>query len=381
MAYLKIIFLSLFFCLTNPISAKEPSLRDKIGQMLIVGFEGKAVQTSSSIVKDIENFNLGGVILFNSDFHKSNFNKNIESPAQVKELNRKLQAYNHKAELKYHRPDLELLISIDYEGGIVSRLEEKAGFPPTLSALKVGKKPLSDAIVTAAAMAETLKDLNFNLDFAPVVDLDLNSKSKIIRKKERSFSSDPQKVAAFAEVYSKQFQAHKIHCAYKHFPGHGSSKGDSHLGFVDVSASWKSFELKPYELLLNKENSCDMVMIAHVINRKLDSEGFPASLSKKIVTGLLRERLKFKGVIISDDLQMKAIADNYGLKQAIVLSINAGVDMLIFGNNLTSKPVNTKKLIDVIESEVNSGKIDQKRINEAYQHIVNFKKSFSKGSK
>lgn len=228
-------------------------------------------------------------------------------------------------------------------------------------------------------MTQTLKNTGFNLNFAPELDVNVNPDNPIIGKKDRSFSSDPKQIIRYASIYTQQFLNQRIQCAYKHFPGHGSSTKDSHQGFVDVTDTWQTYELEPFQQLLNSSASCGMVMTAHLVNRQLDSSGLPATLSHKILTDLLRKQLHFNGVIITDDMQMKAISDNYGLEQALVLAINAGADMLIFGNNLPAPPQDPKQVIDLIEAKVNSGEISQERINEAYQHIVTLK-SLSKKS-
>lgn len=270
---------------------------------------------------------------------------------------------------------MPLLISVDYEGGKVNRLGEQYGFPPTLSAAEVGKRSFEEAESTANSMAQTLKNVGFNLNFAPVLDVNVNPDNPVIGKKDRSFSADATMVDSFASIYTRHFLNQKIQCVYKHFPGHGSSTKDSHLGFVDVTDTWQIYELEPYRRLLNSKGSCGVVMTAHIVNRQVDETGLPATLSNKILTGLLRNQLHFNGVIITDDMQMKAISDNYGLEQALTLTINAGADMLIFGNNLTIEPQDPKQLIDIIESKVLSGEISPKRIDKAYKHIVALKRS------
>ncbi|KTD59689.1 N-acetyl-beta-glucosaminidase [Legionella sainthelensi] len=374
--------ISLLLCLGISISCiacptSEISLRDKIGQMLLIGFEGKEVNSQSPIVKTIEKDNIGGVILFDYNYHAKNFDKNIESPQQVQQLNSNLQYFTQKANLKHHRPQLPLLISVDYEGGKVNRLGEQYGFPPILSAAEIGKKPPNEAEFTAEIMSQTLKNTGFNLNFAPELDVNVNPDNPIIGKKERSFSSDPKQVIRYASIYTQHFLNQKIQCAYKHFPGHGSSTKDSHLGFVDVTDTWQAYELEPFQQLLSSSASCGMIMTAHLVNRQLDPSGLPATLSHKILTDLLRKQLHFKGVIITDDMQMKAISDNYGLEQALVLAINAGADMLIFGNNLPAPSQDPTQVIDLIEAKVNSGEISQERINEAYKHIVALKRSLN----
>jgi beta-N-acetylhexosaminidase len=355
--------------------ADEVSLRDKIGQMLIMGFEGKEVNHHSPIVQSMLNENIGGVILFDYNYQTKRFDKNIESPQQVQQLNAQLQQFAQLANQSHNRPLLPLLISVDYEGGSVDRLKVKYGFPATLSAADVGKMSESDASEAANRMARTLKESGFNLNFAPVLDVNVNVDNPIIGKLDRSFSDDASTVSRYANVYANSFLSHGIQCAYKHFPGHGSSTADSHLGFVDVTDTWKPYELEPYSSLLGYEQACGMIMTAHVINRQLDETGLPATLSYEMLTKVLREKLQFDGVIITDDMQMKAISDHYGLEQSIKLAINAGADMLIFGNQLSDKPQDSKAIVDMIEIAVNAGYISQDRIDDAYQHILVLKQS------
>ncbi|KTD36501.1 N-acetyl-beta-glucosaminidase [Legionella nautarum] len=357
------------------LATESLSLRDKIGQMLIIGFDGKQVDNNSPIIKAINHDNIGGVILFDYNYRTDSFDKNIESPAQVKKLNDQLQQANERANQKYHRPQLPLLISVDYEGGAVNRLGKEYGFPETLPAAEVAKMKKEEVAGLADSMGRTLQDGGFNLNFAPDIDVNVNPENPIIGQLGRSFSADPAEVASFATIFSRYFLQHKSQCAYKHFPGHGSSNSDSHLGFVDVSESWQESELQPYKQLLGGNEGCNMVMTAHIVNRKLDESGLPATLSRKILTGILREQLQFNGVIVTDDMQMKAISDHYGLEKAVTLAVNAGADMFIFGNQLSKTPQDPKEVIDIIEAKVKSGEISQARIEDAYRHIRSFKDS------
>ncbi|PJD91544.1 MAG: glycosyl hydrolase [Legionella sp.] len=359
---------------TQSTCADTLTLRDKIGQMLLIGFEGKSIDQNAFIVKAIEEEHIGGVILFDVHHRHKTCDKNIESPEQVQKLTQDLQYVNRKANEQHRRPQTPLLIAVDYEGGLVSRLKETYGFPATLSAEDIGQMSLMEADQHAYAMAMTLKTAGFNLNLAPVLDLNLNPSNPIIGALQRSFSANPVDVIKYADIYSSNFLAQSVQCAYKHFPGHGSSTSDSHLGFVDSSDVWQSQELEPYQKLLSKQ-SCGVIMTAHIVNRNLDDSGLPATLSHHVLTHILRERLHFSGVIMSDDMQMKAIADHFGLKHALILAINAGVDLFIFGNQLPVVAQNPKELIDIIESAVQLGHIKSSRIDEAYQHILNLKKS------
>lgn len=375
---IKCITLSFFLILiTISFHATAVSLRDKIGQMLIMGFHGKVIDEKSPIAQSIEQDNIGGVILFDFNQQSQTFDKNIENPKQVKELNNQLQKITQIANRKHRRDNLPLLISVDYEGGEVNRLHPRYGFPEIPSAKDVGSMPLELANSSAELMANTLKSAGFNLNFFPELDVNVNPDNPIIGKKGRSFSSVPEVVTQYAQLYTQQFIKHQIQCSYKHFPGHGSSLSDSHLGFVDVSDTWSERELIPFLQMLSQPNHCNMVMIAHIVNRKLDTTGLPASLSYHVINGLLRHDLKFDGVVVTDDMQMKAITNYYGLDTAVTLSINAGADMLIFGNQLVEKLQGSKEIIDMIEQKVQSGEISEHRIDEAYQRIVKMKSSLN----
>ncbi len=356
--------------------ARDVTLRDKIGQMFVIGFDGVTVDEKSSIVHDIEEYNLGGVILFDYNYLTKSFGKNIVDRQQVTALNQYLQQVNNMAQERRGRPHLPLLITVDYEGGLVNRLKAQYGFPETLSAAAVAKLPIAEAKVHALNMATTLKDAGFNLNFAPVLDVNVNPENPILGKKERTYSDNPLVVSQYARLFSEAYLNQGVQCAFKHFPGHGSSTSDSHLGFVDVSYTWQPYELEPYRQLLNQSNACGVVMTAHIVNRQLDDTARPATLSHAILTDLLRDTLHFDGVIISDDMQMKAIAAHYRIEDALVLAINAGVDMLIFGSQLDNSP-KLKELIDLVEQKVNAGEISADRIDEAYRRVKQLKASLS----
>ena len=220
-----------------------------------------------------------------------------------------------------------------------------------------------------------MKSLGFNLNFAPVVDLELNGMQGIIGPLQRSFSEKPEVVSRVARQFVDVFSQYGVACSYKHFPGHGSALGDTHKGFVDVTDTFQAAELLPYKTLLPKSDKPVMVMTAHVVNRHLDPSGLPATLSHKILTGLLRDEIGFDGVIISDDLQMQAIAEHYSLEETLCLTINAGADMLIFGNQLGEN--SAPEIINIIEQAVVDHKIDLNRIDEAFGRIVRLKQQLN----
>ncbi|MCD6039716.1 MAG: nagZ 2 [Gammaproteobacteria bacterium] len=380
-----ITFVTRLFCVTflsllligwmSPVMANEVTLKDKIGQMLIIGFQGTELRPEDAIVQAILAQRIGGVILFDYNFQTKKYERNIISAEQLKALTQQLQAYAKQAAITRKNNLSHLIISTDYEGGRVNRLKEDYGFPPTRSAAEIGQETEEEAQLQAQQMAATLQEAGINLNFAPLLDVNINPDNPIIGKLGRSFSSDPQKVVKYAALFSKAYQNAGILCAYKHFPGHGSSTGDTHAGFVDVTQTWQEEELEPYQQLFQQSYSCPLVMTAHVVHYGLDGKGYPASLSAQMTTGLLRQALHFEGVVVTDDMQMKAITDNYGLSEAVTLAVNAGADMLIFGNQLVPIPQDPQEIVDIIYQGVQSGKISEARIDEAYQRILKLKSS------
>ncbi len=346
----------------------EPTLEQKARQMIVAGFYGTKIGDDLIIMEEVQK-GLGGVILFDRDVETGSTLRNIESSSQVRTLIQGLQQLSQQP----------LIIAVDQEGGRVCRLKSDRGFFCMPSAQLLGD--LNDTEKTsyfASKNAAMLKRAGFNLDFAPVVDLNVNPANPVIGAIGRSYSSDPAVVAAHASVFIEVHKRLGIGSCLKHFPGHGSSKSDSHKGFVDISDSWSEKELQPYEILISQGN-VDAIMTAHVFNEDLDPL-YPATLSKAVITGLLRERLGFKGVIFSDDMQMGAIADNYGFDTAIIQAINAGVDVLILSNNSPTHndPLIVSKAVKVITGAVNSGKIPQERVHQSYQRIIAYKKNLSK---
>ncbi|MFH1942214.1 MAG: glycoside hydrolase family 3 N-terminal domain-containing protein [bacterium] len=348
---------------------RDVPIQKKIGQMVMVGFRGLVVDESHPIVKDIRNLHIGGVVLFDIDVKNKSNLRNIQSPAQVKILIASLQAVS----------DIPLLIAVDYEGGIVNRLKEKYGFPYTVSAQYLGEK--NDIALTrkyASEMAETLSRLGINHNLAPVVDLNINPDNPIIGKKERSFSSDPNVVTRHALEFMKALHERGILCTLKHFPGHGSSAEDSHLGMVDVTRSWSPSELEPYATLINA-GLADAIMTAHVFHARLDP-AFPATLSKPIITGILRKKLQYRGVVMTDDMRMKAISDEYGLETAVRRAVEAGVDILTFANNSELEETMAHRVVTMIQRWIDDGTIEKGRIDESYDRIMRMKKNLMKPS-
>ena len=252
------------------------------------------------------------------------------------------------------------------------------GFLPAPSQYQIAKISDADARNEFDKMATLLQRCGMNLNFSPVVDLH-DPKNPIIGQRQRAFSSDPSIVNHFARIAIEGYNRRGILAAVKHFPGHGRSESDSHLGFVDITDSWNSKELLPYKYLIDEnKNLADhaLVMMAHLVHRDLDPSGYPASLSYQMTTQLLRNKIGFKGVIITDDLQMSAITDKFGLVETIILAINAGTDMLLFGNSLVPRFQDPAEIIEIVKKAIVDKKIKLERIEESFLRIMRLKKMF-----
>ena len=348
-------------------SVAPVDLRTRIGQMLLVGFRGTTAASAASVLEDIGQRALGGVVLFNVDQPTGSPTRNIESPSQLAALTAALQAAALDGEA-----GLPLVVSVDEEGGQVARLDPAHGFPATESAAALGVR--DDPAYTRAAadrIAATLAAAGINLNLAPVVDLNVNPQNPIIGALDRSFSADPDIVTSQAGAFVRGHHEERILTTLKHFPGHGSSTGDTHLGVVDVTETWSEVELEPFGALVDG-GLADAVLTAHVFNATLDPE-HPATLSRATITGILRERLGFDGVVLSDDMQMGAIRDAYGYDDAVRLAINAGVDILTIANQQVFEEGIVSRTIDLVAGLVESGEITEARIDESWRRIQAFK--------
>ena len=354
---LSLILLFASFCVNsfaNEAYTKE-QIERMISKMVILGFNGETVSPNDEIYKNVKS-GLGGVILFDKDPNDKQKVKNVRNKEQLKTLTSQLQAISKQ----------KLLISIDQEGGIVQRLKSVDGFVNTPKASEVALKGKDFAKQSYSAMAKDLKYSGINVNFAPVVDLAVNKENKVIVTRGRSFGESSNEVISYASIFVDELKKEKVISVLKHFPGHGSSLADSHLGFVDITNTWNQKELEPYRYFI-KNNKVDMIMTAHVFNEKLDKD-YPATLSYNVNTNLLRYKLGYEGVLVSDDLQMYAISKHYDLKQTLTLAINSGVDMLLFANQL-AKPISLKQIVDTVYSQILNEEISLEQIIKSNQRI------------
>lgn len=363
----KPLLLLLVALFTLNLNASQTARRDSIerlaARMLIVGFRGDTITDDNPVVNYIKDTRVGGIILFDIDLTGSRKlgSRNITGRDQVHRLTTDLRQI----------ADYPLVITLDQEGGLVQRLKPRYGYEAIPSARHLGSLGNTDStFYWSNVMALQLAEAGINLNLAPIVDIH-NDSCPAIGDLDRAYSANPDSVALHAAAAVDAFHRHGINAVLKHFPGHGNATTDSHYGLTDVTSTWNENELIPFRNLIDQGNA-DAIMTAHIFNRNIDPD-YPATLSRKTITDLLRNRLKFDGVVITDDLYMQGIIDNYSIPQALVLAINAGADMIIVGNNITTgfEPDRPARLVSIIADAVENGQIELERLVEANRRIEN----------
>ena len=334
-----------------------------VAELLLVGFRGTAVEGNEEVRRLVCDVRVGGVILFERDVATGTA-KNIESAAQVAALTSDLQALAKRCA---GRP---LFVAADAEGGRVMRLSARAGYLPSPSAEELGLGgDLAATELEARRMGATLRDAGINWNLAPVVDVAVNPTNPAVVALGRTFSADPQQVIAHARAFILGMHEAGVLTSLKHFPGHGSSRQDSHAGFTDVTDTADlDVELLPYRALI-AQGLADSVMTAHVYNRGLDPWD-PATLSRYTVNRILRGRLGYRGVVVSDDLLMGAIIKHYGIEDAAVKALGAGVDVLLISQNTAkgeSRAVD--RVIAAVNRAVTQGWLSRSRVGQALDHV------------
>ncbi len=335
------------------------TLEQMVGQMIMTGFHGNGAdifpKDFEAISDQVRRGQIGGVILF--DVETSG---NIQNLKQVRKMTKKLASL---------APN-KLLIAVDQEGGHVQRLKPAHGFIAYPSAAGLADGTPADTYSVAYDMGVGLADLGINVNFAPVLDVNVNPESPAIGAHGRSFSDNPDIVFAYADAFAHGLSDAGLAYSFKHFPGHGSAGTDSHLGLTDVTETYQEYELEPWQKSVSNMHPNGTVMVAHIINRNIDD--VPASLSAKHIQ-MLRD-MGFDGVIFSDDMDMGAISGEYGLENAVKMAINAGNDILIFGNNLIFSRTRGRDINAMITDMVRRGEIPESRIRESYRRIMRLKR-------
>ncbi|GIF69915.1 glycosyl hydrolase [Asanoa ishikariensis] len=340
----------------SPSSFDEAALRRKISSLLVVGFRGQTVDNNDWIVKAVKN-GLGGVILFDKEL-ETNAPRNITSPAQVTALVKSLR----------DAAPGPLIVSIDQEGGQVARLNPSNGFPATKSEAEIGAQNSPAATrAWAQQIVDSLRSIGVNLNYAPVVDLNLNPNNPAIGQLGRSFSANTDVVVTNATEEIQVHRAGKVKTSIKHFPGFGTATGNTDFDVVDVSATWTRAELVPFQRLISSGNA-DSVLVAHLLIKQLDPN-LPASLSPAVVTNLLRGQLGFKGPAVSDDMQAAAITRRYGLDEAVALGLKAGLDLLVFANQQVYDPNVVDETLDNVVNLVRNKTLTEAQIDQAVARV------------
>lgn len=326
------------------------SLDEKIGQMFIIGVEGASA--NEKLKQSIATLKPGGIILFRD---------NIKDPEQLLSFTNALKAANNGR--------TPLFISIDEEGGRISRMPKQ--LPGMPSAMSLGE--LDDPAFTYVAgrlLAEKIKTFGFNMDFAPVLDILSNPKNTVIG--DRAFGTDPLSVAEHGIQMMKGIRDEGVIAVVKHFPGHGDTEVDSHYGLPAVTHGMErleGFELVPFRKALDED--ADAVMVAHIVVGSLDPD-LPASLSGPVITGLLRDKMGFDGVVITDDMTMGAIMENFDIGDAAVQSILAGSDIILVCHGYDKQ----KAAMDALKKAVGTGTVDEARIDRSVARILRLKDKY-----
>jgi len=327
----------------------ELTSREKIGQLFMVGFIGTTV--TPALAAFIKDYKPGGVILFS---------RNLESVEQIVELTNDLQRCSPKS---------PLLISIDQEGGRVSRLPKGFTiFPPCEVLGRCNSGEL--AYAAAATIAKELKAVGINMNMAPVLDVNSNPDNPVIG--DRAFGSTPDVVGELALVTAAGLQDNKVVACGKHFPGHGDTNADSHKELPVVEASrerLEAVEFPPFRRAI--EAGIPTLMTAHVLYKALDDR-LPGTLSPAVITNLLREELRYDGVVLTDDLEMHAIVDHYGPGDAAVRAFQAGCDVLLICKDRDREIA----AFEAMEQAVSSGAIDVGRLDQSVARLQRLKQRF-----
>jgi beta-N-acetylhexosaminidase len=346
-------------------SGAAPAL--PVGEIILAGFRGTEVEGNEEIRALVCDVRVGGVILYERDVATGG-PRNMAAPEQIKRLTAGLQGLARKCA---GRP---LLIAVDAEGGQVMRLSERLGYLPGLSARELGA--MGDDALTeleARRVGAMLRGAGINWNLAPVVDVAVNPTNPAVVALGRTFSSDPDRVVAQARAFVQGMRAEGVLTSLKHFPGHGSSLSDSHHGFTDVSETAQlDVELLPYRTLI-AAGLADSVMTAHVFNRRIDPWD-PATLSRFAIGRLLRAKLGYKGLVVSDDLLMGAIVQRYGVEEAAVRAVAAGVDvLLISGQGAKDGGLAAGRAAAAVRRGVAQRLVSAKRVREAIARVREFR--------
>lgn len=320
-------------------------LEVQIARLIIMGFVGSAPdgEGADTMVRHLEDRTIGGVLMLRH-------NARERDPALA--LAARLRAASPQA-----------WIAIDQEGGVVQRLTGDMGFTRIPRAQILAEQGLEAGTALFATAARELAEAGFNMNLAPIADLH-DPGNDAIGQYGRAYGDDPEAVAAWCAAFIEAFEAENIACAIKHFPGHGRSRGDSHDGFVDITSTWSFEEAAPFGQLM-RSGHAHLMMGAHLVNHRLDPDGLPVTLSRRVLHGLLRQVMGYQGAVITDDLDMGAIRNHYSREEAVIGALKAGNDLLLISNSANPDPDLPANIQRWVMAAIERGELSQERITEA----------------
>jgi beta-N-acetylhexosaminidase len=339
------------------------ALAADVAELLIVGFYGANASSPSArlLARQVRRGQVGAVFFVN---------QNIGTTEEVAGL---LNLFSGGR--------IQPLLAIDHEGGIIQRLTPKHGFTRVPSARSVAATMSpAEARTLYAGAGRELAALGFNINLGPVLDVD-EPGNPAIGRFGRAYDTDPERIATYAQAFVEGFSGAGILCAAKHFPGHGRSVNDSHFGAADISSTWSEAEMEPFARLLASPHTPAMVMTGHLRLDPMAPDGWPATLSAPVVTGLLRQQLGYQGVVVTDDLDMEAVSHLMSRKAAFVQALAAGSDLLMIKNLFGYDPLMPQRAVSWVRQAIARGHLSRAHImaaaervrairRQAYQHVV-----------
>ncbi|MBO6796340.1 glycoside hydrolase family 3 N-terminal domain-containing protein [Maricaulis sp.] len=340
------------------LARSEPGLEEMISQMLLLGFIGSGPDTTGAqqVAEHLSNRRVGGVLFLR---HNVRSREGAEGSAAL-----------------FREADPAAWMAIDQEGGLVQRLSRDLGYTSIPRASQVVEEyGLEGAEGLYAIGARELKAAGFNMNLAPVADVHEDGNA-VIGRHGRAYGTDGEAISAYASRFIDAFNSEDVACVIKHFPGHGRSRGDSHDGFVDITATWSESELDPFARLIDSGHA-KFVMGGHLTHQELDPTGVPVTFSRPVLTGILRERLGYKGVIMTDDLDMGAIRSHYDQRSAVIQSIQAGNDVIMMSNSAAPNMDLPQQFVSWVMQAIEAGDVLEDEIVQSYQRIMAAKARFS----
>lgn len=339
---------------TTPVNAAGVS--KMAGQLTLIGLPGKSSsdRSTKALTAHIAKGRAGGVVLLRHNF---------KSRKSVIGMTR-----------GFLGADRQTLTSVDQEGGKVQRLSKNLGFTKIPQAQWIsGNLTTAKAKTLYAAAGREMRSAGFNLNLAPSVDVH-DPKNPVIGKYGRSFGRDADRITSYANAFVAGMSSARVACSLKHFPGHGTSRGDSHDGFVDITKTWSNEELLPFQ---NMAARAPLIMGGHLYHKSFSNGKLPITFSKKALTGILRKKLRYNGVILTDDLDMGAIRKSFKLEDAVIRSLQAGNDLLLLSNSLHYDEDLPVHVTNWIIRAIKDGRLSEAAIKASYNRVMRLKKSIA----